>query len=89
MEESARARLEEAPRNAALVGAGERPQAAVLPGGVLQGPPEADHGGRVGVQEGAVLVRAHLAAYRGLLRRQPHQFPIMLCTARMLALALP
>ena len=64
----------EAPRNAAPVRAGERPEAAVLAGGVLQRPPEADHRGRVGVQEGAVLVRAHLAAYLGLLRAQHTRF---------------
>ena len=68
------ARFHEAPRDAAPVRAGERPEAAVLAGGVLQGPPKADHGGRVGVQESAVLVRAHLAAYLGLLQTAHHSF---------------
>ena len=59
---------DEVPGDAVRVGAGQGPEAAILLGGILQGPPQPDHRRRVCAQEGAVLVRPHLPAYLGLLR---------------------
>ena len=54
--------------NALRVGTGQGPEAAILLGGIFQRPPEPHDRGWIRAQEGAVLVRPHLAAYLGLLR---------------------
>ena len=54
-------------RSGPAVAAGQRPQAAVLERGVLEGEPEAGHRDRLGVEERGVLVAADLAADVGLL----------------------
>src|SRR5688500_7680645 len=56
------ARLEPRP-----VPAGERPEAAVLPGRVFEREPQTRHALRLGVEERGVLVARHLAAYQRLL----------------------
>lgn len=50
-----------------LVRTGQKAQTSILQRGVLQGIPKPDSAGLFGIQECAILVRWHGAAYLGLL----------------------